>query len=55
MRDCEGNCPVCFQDVMVGEKVIVLKCSHKHVFHELCIKGWTQLRKNTCPVCRAVI
>ena len=52
-------CALCSKDLqdnshLGGEKplepTIQLPC--KHLFHELCIKGWTMVgKKDTCPVC----
>jgi hypothetical protein len=54
IEKAEGNCSICIQEIVHEQKVIILKCSDKHVFHENCIKEWTAIRK-TCPICRAKI
>jgi hypothetical protein len=38
--------------VTLGEKIYVLPCSEKHVFHGQCLRQWTRI-KTTCPLCRA--
>ena len=48
------DCAVCFGEIKVGERIIVLNCSDTamHTYHERCIAMW--LKDNeTCPVCRA--
>lgn len=37
-----------------GDRVYVLPCSDKHLFHCRCLRQWTRV-KNTCPNCRAAI
>jgi len=55
--ECDGeleDCAVCFGEIKVGERIIVLNCSDTamHTYHERCIAMW--LKDNeTCPVCRA--
>lgn len=48
-RPHELQCPVCQDDVKVGEKVAVLPCDH--AFHKECISPWLE-RDRTCPTCR---
>jgi hypothetical protein len=52
--EADGTCSICYQNFIVYENVIRLKCSPKHMFHPLCISGWTKV-KATCPICRAGI
>ncbi|KAL5080379.1 hypothetical protein RYX36_008800 [Vicia faba] len=42
-------CAICKDEVMAGEKVRKLPCSH--CYHGDCILPWLNIR-NTCPVCR---
>ena len=49
-----GDCAICYMSMAVGEKVYVLPCSDKHVFHCECLRHWAKV-KNTCPICRAAI
>ena len=46
-----GTCAICMMDFSTSDSVIILRCNDKHMFHELCIKGWLNV-KNTCPNCR---
>ena len=48
----KAACPVCMEDVVLGEEVLELPC--KHWFHEECAKSWLQ-EHNTCPICRKPI
>jgi len=45
----KADCSICMEDVAVGEKVIVLPCSHW--FHGDCIRAWLG-EHDTCPHCR---
>lgn len=49
-----GDCSICFMSISQGDRVYVLPCSDKHLFHCLCLRQWTRV-KNTCPNCRAAI
>ena len=43
------TCNICLEDMVSTQKRAVLKC--RHVYHEKCLKKWTQ-RSKTCPVDR---
>ncbi|KAL6080113.1 E3 ubiquitin-protein ligase RZF1 [Balamuthia mandrillaris] len=43
------RCPVCFEDFVVGRRVLALPC--RHVFDKECVVPWLK-QHNTCPVCR---
>jgi len=43
------KCPVCTEELVLGDNVQQLPC--KHVFHVDCLKPWLQ-QDNSCPVCR---
>lgn len=49
-----GNCSICYQSINEKEKIYVLLCSDKHVFHCECLRHWTKV-KNNCPICRQEI
>lgn len=52
INNADGSpCPICFQSILLEEQVMVLPCSVKHIFHENCIRGWTNVKGN-CPICR---
>ena len=42
-------CPICQEDFVVDDEVMVLECDH--VFHGSCIGEWGHY-KGTCPICR---
>ena len=45
----KANCAICMEDIVQGNKVIELSCSH--MFHAPCIFKWVK-DKNSCPYCR---
>lgn len=45
----KADCPVCMDDVHLGDEVVCLPCSHW--FHETCASAWLG-EHNTCPICR---
>jgi hypothetical protein len=51
---CEvpGDCVICVEEIMVGDKIMILNCDGKHFYHEICIKTWLK-RKVKCPICRS--
>lgn len=48
----DGSCPICLNDMAVGEQVRVLIC--KHVFHRECLDEWLRVNAS-CPTCRTSI
>jgi len=46
-----GECTICMVDYEEGDKIIQLKCSPMHYFHEACIKKWLKIN-GQCPTCR---
>lgn len=49
-----GDCAICYMSMVPNDKIYILPCSEKHVFHCDCLRHWARV-KNTCPICRAVI
>lgn len=47
-------CCICMLHFVVEDKVKVLPCNKKHVFHNNCIDKWLSCNKN-CPTCRTEI
>ncbi|KAI7839228.1 hypothetical protein COHA_007041 [Chlorella ohadii] len=48
------RCPVCMEDLAVGDEVQVMPCNAadgKHVFHPPCLAPWLA-ENNSCPTCR---
>ena len=43
----EERCVICFED----EGDFVAPCPNGHMFHEECLRGWTNVQNN-CPTCR---
>ena len=46
----ENECIICLLDYEQGDKIVQLKCDHRHYFHEECAKIWCQ-KKSHCPIC----
>lgn len=49
-------CSVCMEDVQPIDPIFLLECLH--IFHQSCLKKWTQLCYSgtpTCPNCRKPI
>lgn len=51
-KNGEAICSICYDNYVVGSKVIELPC--EHAFCVSCGKEWLQ-RNSTCPVCRAEV
>jgi len=51
-----GNteCSICMLEYKEGDKLIQLKCSPMHYFHEDCLKKWLRIN-GLCPICRAKV
>lgn len=47
----DSCCPICFDTIDSSKDFLALSCNH--FFHKKCIQTWI-LRKNECPLCRAV-
>lgn len=51
--DQEITCPICLEQILLGEEVAWSKLRHcKHFFHFKCIKHWLMQGHMQCPVCR---
>lgn len=51
--DSNEECHLCLEDMLVGNKVIVLPC--RHFFHSHCIRQLVEHRHIACPLCRQSI
>lgn len=47
-----GICPICLEDIELGDYYISLGCSSKHFFHSDCIKKWLDY-SSCCPLCKS--
>lgn len=49
----EIECPICFEDMKLGEYVVIPSCLHK--YHPSCLRQWEKKKKKTekflCPEC----
>jgi hypothetical protein len=51
--DQEITCPICLEQILLGEEVAWSKLRHcKHFFHFECITHWLMQGHMQCPVCR---
>lgn len=48
------DCPICLMEFVDEDVVIMLDCSAKHCYHELCLKEYMNSPnfKNECALCR---
>jgi len=47
----QHDCTICLMTFQPTDVVVVLECSHFHIFHKSCAFAWFRL-KNSCPLCR---
>ena len=46
----ELECPICFEDMKLGEYVVIPSCLHK--YHPSCLRHWEKkTKKFLCPEC----
>ncbi|KAJ1940148.1 hypothetical protein FBU59_003898 [Linderina macrospora] len=43
-------CAVCIEDIVAGEKLVVLPCHH--AFHVDCARPWLLKKSTSCPLCK---
>lgn len=48
------TCAICAYEYRKRDKIIVLKCDPRHLFHPECIKKWLKINAN-CPICRSAL
>lgn len=48
-----GDCSICLDDYVQGDKIRSLPCGH--FFHSACITKWLTERSCTCPLCKAIL
>ena len=48
----DGSCPICLNDMVLGEEARILTC--KHMFHRQCLDEWLRVNAS-CPTCRTSI
>ncbi|KAF8035280.1 hypothetical protein BT93_C1337 [Corymbia citriodora subsp. variegata] len=52
VREGDGCCSICLEELNGAEKVIDTPCSH--LFHNRCIVKWLE-RNDSCPLCRSKV
>lgn len=45
-------CSICCDNFKSADIIVMLSCNIKHIYHELCIKKWFDMRRQTCPLCK---
>ena len=55
MGSADLCCPICIQDIQVGDDVCYSKYCEQHLFHLDCIVNWLSTGSTLCPCCRRVI
>ena len=54
-KEMEGSeCPICLEEMKVGEEEFYEVKVCGHVFHSVCLLGWLE-NKRSCPICRKEI
>ena len=46
----KDECAICCEDFKIKEKIRIMSCAGKHLFHVECIDKWLSTKK-TCPTC----
>eukprot|EP01038_Epipyxis_sp_PR26KG_P005899 gene5899-8139_t len=46
----QPSCPICSEDLILGNYITQLPCSH--IFHKSCVLPWLDMKQN-CPICRS--
>lgn len=49
----DRQCPICWTEIRVGERVASLDCGHLH--HYKCLKEWIEGIGDSCTVCRGLV
>lgn len=56
----EFECGICYYDISISDRISLLACDEKHLFHTMCLESWIKYntdnsRRPTCPMCRVSI
>ena len=56
----EFECGICYYDIAIRDKISLLACDKKHLFHDECLEHWIKYNQThsataTCPMCRVRI
>lgn len=46
------ECIICRANFIKNDKIVILPCSRKHYFHQVCVEKWLEINC-LCPICRA--
>ena len=44
------SCPICLENLEIGEHIRLMPCTARHIFHQDCIDRWLMIHP-TCPYC----
>lgn len=50
----KNECAICCEEFKMKEKIRIMSCSGKHLFHVECIDKWLSTKK-TCPTCNFIL
>lgn len=48
----DPTCPICLDDLVAGDKIMVVPCGGLHKGHAKCLSRWLEIEAHTCPTCR---
>ncbi len=46
------KCVICYEEILLGQAIMILKCNELHFYHAPCIKNWLKFNLS-CPHCRS--
>lgn len=49
------SCSICYEDFESPSDKFKAHPDQEHFFHQICLKLWTQMGKNSCPICREIL
>jgi len=48
----DPTCPICLEDLVAGDSLMVVPCAGLHKGHARCLRRWLEHESYTCPTCR---
>jgi len=50
----EAVCPICVEQFLPNQDIVILPCNIKHIYHPNCVKAWLE-KNDSCPLCKAQV